>query len=108
MDIIKRLRPVFSFCGHHHRPAVMRIENTETRALNIIARDGQEWVNPGWAWIGSWDGAQINETGFWPNLNVAELADVRESDPQAFLKGITSENVHSSVDFGPAVGKEEW
>ena len=69
MDIIKRLRPQFAFCGHHHRTAVLRIGNTETRALNIIARDGQAWVNPGWAWIGSWDGTQITETGFWPVLN---------------------------------------
>lgn len=66
MDIIERLRPQFAFCGHHHRPAVLRIGNTESRALNIIARDGQEWVNSGWAWIGSWDGAKIIETGFWP------------------------------------------
>ena len=72
MDIIKRLRPIYHFCGHHHRPAVMRIGNTETRALNIIARDGQDWVNPGWAWIGSWDGAQIIETGFWPLLSTAD------------------------------------
>jgi antitoxin MazE len=27
---------------------------------------------------------------------------------EALLAGITDENIHGEVDFGPPVGKEEW
>jgi antitoxin MazE len=57
------------------------------------------------------------------NLNLDETVDVREEggriviepvrntkeyDLEQLLAGITPENLHSEVDFGPAVGKEAF
>jgi len=55
-------------------------------------------------------------------LDLDEVVDVREEagriviepvrqktyDLDTLLKGITSNNQHDAVDFGPAVGKEVW
>lgn len=68
-DVVERLRPQFHFVGHHHRSAAIRMGNTEIRALNIIARDNQDWPNTGWVWIGIWEAGVVTEVGFWPSSN---------------------------------------
>ena len=56
------------------------------------------------------------------SLDLEEVVEVREEagrivieplrqkayELDKLLKGITSKNQHSAIDFGPAVGKEAW
>ena len=80
--LLEGLRPAFHLCGHHHRHAAFRVDQTEVRALNIITREDHAdgWgrshaVNPGWAVLFEWtpgpgagaDG-ELVELGFWPPL----------------------------------------
>jgi hypothetical protein len=65
-SIIELLRPQYSFHGHHHQSFATSLGKTKVYALNIISRNNQHHPNPGWAWIGRWDGQSIQEIGPWP------------------------------------------
>jgi hypothetical protein len=71
-DIVELLRPTLVFSGHHHTPyETVLFDRTKFVALNILVSDRSKTAqrpNPGWAWIGRWNGQSIQEIGFWPNV----------------------------------------
>jgi hypothetical protein len=66
-SIASAVRPIFHFCGHHHRSAAFATAGTEVRALNIFGSNAnQNRLEPGWAWLGTWGEGTLCEIGFWP------------------------------------------
>lgn len=66
--LVERFSPPWVCCGHHHTPSRFPLGPTTCVTLNIICREPDRHILPGWAAVFDWDGRSLNWQGFWPPL----------------------------------------